>query len=160
MGEKTVTTYVAVFYFWGIKFCFMSKSVKHPTNDSGQKISYKKAAAAQKLYWNVLIGKKKITPDQLPQSFSFTFHHLKAYLNEVEQEFNRLDIPYAERAVSVLPIAYEKKGKVEILITPSVFTPDGTFSHQFNQKKKGTKGELASNQDLTLEALNGTTGWP
>jgi hypothetical protein len=105
----------------------------------GEKIDFKKATSAQKTYWETLIGKKKLSADQLPESVSFNLYQLKAYLTEVETEFNNLKVPYAERSISILPIAYDEKSKITFTLTPAVVTADGTTYHQFNKKTKTSK---------------------
>jgi hypothetical protein len=118
----------------------MAKTVK-PTSKSsgGEKIDAKKAATAQKLYWEVLVGKKKISAANCPESISFDLHKLKAYLNEIEAEFNRLNVPYGERSVSVMPIAYDEKGTFSVMFTPAVSHQSGTMLHQFNKPSKTKK---------------------
>jgi hypothetical protein len=146
----------------------MAKSIKSTTKigGGGEKIDTKKAIAAQKLYWEVLVGKKKITSANCPESISFDLHKLKAYLNEVEAEFNRLNIPYGERSVSVLPIAHNEKDKFSVLFTPSVVQDTGKYLHQFNKPpkaKKSSKHLMVSNEpnyDFQLNAANGGSDWP
>ena len=141
----------------------MAKSTQAPTpspKSGGEKIDAKKAAAAQKLYWDVLIGKKKITPEQLPESVSFNLYQLKAYLTEVEAEFNKLNVPYAQRFVSVLPIAYTEKSKITVMITSAVSAGENQVQHQFNQKSSSKKSaktlqaSAAANYSLQLPPLN------
>lgn len=140
----------------------MAKEIK----SGGEKIEFKKAAAAQKTYWEVLIGKKKISTDQLPESVSFNLYQLKAYLTEAEAEFNKLNVPYAERSISILPIAYNEKGKVTLTLTPSVINATGEIQHQFNKKAKVKKAGKAlkdgdpSSYDFTLQSFNDANDWP
>ena len=155
---------ISFFYFYSkFKFLYMAKSTQAPTTSpksGGEKIDAKKAAAAQKLYWDVLIGKKKITPEQLPESVSFNLYQLKAYLNEVEAEFNKLNVPYSQRFVSVLPIAYTEKGKVTLTITSAVNTGENAIQHQFNQKSSSKKpaktlqAAVVTNYTLQIPPLN------
>jgi hypothetical protein len=150
------------FYIYStIKNLIMAKESK----GGGEKIDSKKVAAAHKIYWDVLVGKKKLSVDQLPQSCTFNLYQLKAYLTEVENEFNKLNVPYAERCVSVLPIAYEEKGKVTFALTPAVSSATGEAVHQFNQKTKSKKATKltagsAASYDLQLNAFNGGTDFP
>lgn len=135
----------------------------------GEKIEFKEAAIAQKLYWEELIGNKKITSANCPESISFDLHKLKAYLNEVESEFARMNLPYDKRRVSVMPIAYSEKDTFSVLFTPSVPDADNQHQHQFNTPiiNMGTKSALAkaaatgsSNYDFQLSPLNSGTDNP
>jgi hypothetical protein len=135
----------------------MAKSTK-----GGKKISFKDASSAQKLYWDVLVGKKKIKPEQLPQSFSYNLYKLKAYLNELEAAFGS-DVSYDDRYVSILPIAYTEKGKITIMLTPSVLSADGVCINQFcgEEKSKKTNLKAAAPPPLpSIGALNDTCDHP
>ena len=66
----------------------MAKSKTSSARSGGAKIDFKKASTAQSLYWETLVGKKKISADQLPESFSFNLSHLQAYLKEVEHNLS------------------------------------------------------------------------
>ena len=140
----------------------MAKSGK-----GGEKIPFKESSPAQKRYWDVLVGKKKIKPEQLPQSFSYNLYKLKAYLNEIEAAFSS-DVPYDNRYVSILPIAYDEKGTVSALLTPSVLSDDGVCINQFNQeeqKKKAKRNKAKSGSSPTpppppTDAFNSSTDWP
>lgn len=134
-----------------------------PKGNGGEKIDVKVAAAALKLYWEDLVGKNKITSANCPQSISFDLHKLKAYLNEVEAEFARMNVPYDKRRVSVMPIAYSEKDTFSVLFTPSVTNADNLHQHQFNTPiiSTRTKSALAkvaatgsSNYDFQLSPLN------
>lgn len=133
----------------------------------GEKIEFKTAAAAQKLYWETWVGKNKITAANCPESCTFDFHNLKAYLNEVEAEFNRLNVPYGDRSISVMPIAHSENGRFSVMLTPSVPGSDGLFYHQFKnapKSKVAAKSTAAangsSNYNFQLNPLNGTTDNP
>lgn len=139
-------------------------SIKKIRGGSGEKISFKKSSEAQKIYWDVLVGKNKITAANCPQSFTFDLYKLKAYLSEVEAEFNKLNIPYGERTISILPIAYNEQSRFTIMMTPSVSTAEGGLYHQFNEKLKVKKSsKLVSentNYAFQLNAVNGASDWP
>jgi len=139
----------------------MTKLTKSKTiGGGGEKVNTKAAATAQKLYWEVLVGKKKVSAVNCPESISFDLYKLKAYLNEAEAEFNRLNVPYGNRSISVLPIAYTEKETFSVLFTPSVLLDNGSFLHQFNQpaKQKEASKKLTANiipsYDFQLQPAN------
>lgn len=145
----------------------MAKSIKIPAKGGGgEKIDSKAAATSQKLYWEVLVGKKEITAANCPESISFDLHKLKAYLNEAEAEFNRLNVPYGNRSISVMPISYSETDSFSVMFTPSVSHDSGTFLHQFNKPaktKKSAKNLTADNTpvyDFQLPPANDGNGNP
>lgn len=146
----------------------MAKSSQKPAapekkvnGGGGEKIEVKVANAAQKLYWEELVGKNKITAANCPESITFNLYKLKAYLDEVEAEFTKLNVPYGDRGISVMPIAYSETSRFTVMFTPSVAGENDQHQHQFNKPLKGKKtskssagAPLVSNYDFQLNPLN------
>ncbi len=83
----------------------------------------------------------------------------------MEAEFSKLNVPYADRSVSILPIAYSEKEKITITLTASVPDAAGVYHHQFNKKVKAKKASknLADGDpdpDFSLDPLNDSTQNP
>ena len=121
----------------------MAKAKIIPINRSGgEKIDFKSADAGIKRYWT-LVNNDQIKKAHFPKSWSFDLHKLKAYLDEAEAEFTRMNVPYADRKIAFLPAFLPEKETFSVVITPSVTDADGRHQHQFNRlPKSAAKGKI------------------
>ncbi len=133
----------------------MAKAKIIPINKKGgEKIDFKTADSGIKKYWD-LVNKDQVKRSHFPKSWSFDLHKVKAYLDEVESEFARLNIPYGERKIALLPAFLADKETFSVIITPSITDADGRHQYQFNQPKgRSKKLAAAATTDWTLDALN------
>jgi hypothetical protein len=130
----------------------MAKSIH-----GGKKIPFDESIPAQKIYWDALVGKKKIKPEQLPQSVSFSLDAMKSYLSELESDFNAQGTPYDKRFVSIYPLAYDEKEVITFSIIPSVLGDDDKLYSRFNESSKVKKKKLREDptpQPPPTDALN------
>ena len=133
----------------------MAKAKIIPINKKGgEKIDFKTADSGIKKYWD-LVNKDQVKRSHFPKSWSFDLHKVKAYLDEVEAEFARLNIPYSERKIALLPAFLADKETFSVIITPSITDADGRYQYQFNQPKgRSKKLAVAATTDWTLDGLN------
>ncbi len=133
----------------------MAKAKIIPINKKGgEKIDFKTADSGIKKYWD-LVNKDQVKRSHFPKSWSFDLHKVKAYLDEVEAEFARLNIPYSERKIALLPAFLADKETFSVIITPSITDADGRHQYQFNQPKgRSKKLAVAATTDWTLDGLN------
>ncbi len=121
----------------------------------GEKIDFKSADTGIKKYWD-LVNKDQVKKSHFPKSWSFDLHKVKAYLDEVESEFARLNIPYSERKIALLPAFLADNETFSIVFTPSITDADGRHQHQFNKQAKGRSKNLSGGDptDWSLDGLN------
>jgi len=134
----------------------MAKAKIIPINkQGGEKIDFKSADTGIKKYWD-LVNKDQVKKSQFPKSWSFDLHKVKAYLDEVEAEFARMNIPYAERKIALLPAFLADKETFSIVFTPSITDADGRHQHQFNKQAKGKAKKLTGGDptNWSLDGLN------
>ena len=118
-------------------------------------IDFKSADTGIKKYWD-LVNKDQVKKSHFPKSWSFDLHKVKAYLDEVEAEFARMNIPYAERKIALLPAFLADKETFSVIITPSITDADGRHQYQFNKPAKGRSKKLTADPtpDWNLDGLN------